>query len=203
MSYQGPKAFREAVKVLSKLPGIGEKTAQRLVLHLVRGDPQQLENISERLRQLKTEIRLCETCWGLADEAKCPICADPNRDEEMICVVEEPSDLFAIEASGRYRGVYHVLHGSLAPLDGIGPRDLKMIELLDRVKRKPPAEVVLATNPDVEGDATALYLARLLAEQNIKASRIAMGIPMGGHLQYTDQVTLGRAIVERRRFSAS
>lgn len=200
MSYQGPKVFREAVAELSKLPGIGEKTAQRLVLHLVRIDSKEVEGLSESLKRLKSQMFLCSVCFGYTDGDPCPICKDPSRDEGIICVVEDPSDLFAIERSAQYRGVYHVLHGKLAPLEGIGPADLKTAELLRRVESKPPREVVLATNPDVEGDATALYLAKLLAGKKIRTSRIAMGIPMGGHLEYTDQVTLGRAILERREF---
>lgn len=200
MSYQGPKVFREAVAELSRLPGIGEKTAQRLVLHVVRMDSKEVEGLSESLKKLKSQMSLCSVCFGYTDGDLCPICKDPSRDEGIICVVEDPSDLFAIERSAQYRGVYHVLHGKLAPLEGIGPTDLKVAELLRRVEAKPPREVVLATNPDVEGDATALYLAKLLAGKKIRTSRIAMGIPMGGHLEYTDQVTLGRAILERREF---
>ncbi|MFH1262793.1 MAG: recombination mediator RecR [Pseudomonadota bacterium] len=200
MSYQGPKVFRDAVAELSRLPGIGEKTAQRLVMHLVQAEGKRVEGLAESLKKLTSELSLCSICFGYTDVDPCPICNDPSRDAGLICVVEDPSDLFAIERSAQYRGVYHVLHGTLAPLDGIGPQDLKIDALLKRVAGNPPREVVLATNPDVEGDATALYLAKLLSERKIRASRIAMGIPMGGHLEYTDQVTLGRAILERREF---
>jgi recombination protein RecR len=202
MSYLGPKAFRDAVTELSRLPGVGEKTAQRLVLHLVRVDAKQVDSLAESLRDLKSKLTLCSVCFGYTDTDPCPVCSDPNRDAALICVVEDPSDLFAVERSGQYRGVYHVLHGTLAPLDGIGPQDLKIEPLLGRVGANRPREVVLATNPNVEGDATALYLAKLLSERGIRTSRIAMGIPMGGHLEYTDQVTLGRAILERREFGA-
>jgi recombination protein RecR len=200
MSYQGPKVFRDAVAALSRLPGIGEKTASRLVLHLVRAETKDVELLSESLKNLKSQMSLCSVCFGYTDSDPCPVCKDPSRDEGIVCVVEDPSDLFAIERSSQYRGMYHVLHGTLAPLDGIGPADLKVAELIRRVEENPPREVVLATNPDVEGDATALYLAKILGDKKIRTSRIAMGIPMGGHLEYTDQVTLGRAILERRDF---
>jgi recombination protein RecR len=202
MSYQGPKVFRDAVAALSRLPGIGEKTASRLVLHLVRTPVGEVEALTGSLANLKSGLSLCTVCFGYTDSDPCPICRDPSRDEGMICVVEDPSDLFAIERSSQYRGVYHVLHGTLAPLDGIGPAELKVAELLRRVESRPPREIVLATNADVEGDATALYLAKILGERDLRTSRIAMGIPMGGHLEYTDGVTLGRAILERREFRA-
>lgn len=202
MSYQGPRVFRQAVHEVSRLPGIGEKTAQRLILYLVRSEPGYVEGLLRALGELKTGIGLCAECHGYTDSQICPICSDPNRDSEVICVVENPTDLFAIERSGGYQGVYHVLHGHLAPLDGIGPKDLKIEPLFLRIEQKRPREVILATNPDVEGDATALYLSRLLSERGVSTSRIAMGIPMGGHLEYTDQVTLGRAIAERRTFQA-
>ncbi len=201
MSYAGPKVFRSAVSELAKLPGIGEKTAQRLVLHLSRSETGKVERLSQALRELKEKLILCSICMGLTDENPCPICNDRGRDAHLVCVVEDPSDIFAIERSGQFRGVYHVLHGRLAPLEGVGPDELKVKELLKRVKTERPREVVLATNPDVEGEATALYIAKLLAAQGVKASRIAMGIPMGGHLEYADHVTLGRALAERREFS--
>ncbi len=216
MTYQGPSVFRRAVSELAKLPGIGEKTACRLVFFLVQKDEKFVQNLALALNEVKTALELCSICFGYTDQNPCPICSvsiidggidagidsgrNHGRDSGLICVVEDPSDLFAIERSGQYQGVYHVLHGKLAPLDGVGPEDLKVSELLLRVETKPPREVILATNPDLEGDATALYLAKLLGERGIHATRIAMGIPMGGHLEYTDQVTLGRAIVERREF---
>jgi recombination protein RecR len=201
MSYRGPQAFRRAVTELARLPGIGEKSAQRLALFLVRSEGKYVQELAEALADLTRKITLCRTCFGLADTEECGICRDPARDDGLICVVEEPSDLMAVEQSGQYRGRYHVLHGSLAPLDGVGPEHLKVRELLERVKGRPVREVVLATNPDVEGEATALYVAKLLGEQGIRSSRIAMGIPMGGHLEYADQVTLARAIAERREFT--
>ena len=197
---QGPKAFRDAVAALAKLPGIGEKTAQRLVFHLVKTDAASVETMLGAIDRLKKKLRLCSNCFGYAEEEKCTICLDSTRDASMVCVVEDPSDLFAIERSGQYRGLYHVLHGRLSPLEGVGPGQLKTAELIARVEAHPPKEVILATNPDVEGDATALYFARLLSERGLATSRLAMGIPMGGHLEYTDHVTLGRALSERRQF---
>lgn len=201
MSYQGPKVFKDAVAELARLPGIGEKTAQRLVFYLVRSETSTVDKLTSAVTNLKKYLRLCEMCFGYSEEAKCAVCTEASRDHETICLVEDPSDLFAIERSGQYRGLYHVLHGRLSPLEGIGPSQLKTAELMERVKHAVPKEVILATNPDVEGDATALYFARLLAERGIATSRLAMGIPMGGNLEYTDQITLGRALTERRQFS--
>src|SRR5262249_9443556 len=137
---------------------------------------------------------------GLTDETPCPICKSPDRDQDLICVVEDPSDLMAIEKTAQYRGLYHVLHGSLSPLEGRGPKELKVAELLKRCEPKKPKEVILATNPDVEGEATALYLSKLLSEKGIPTTRIALGLPMGGHLEYADHLTVSRAIAERRHF---
>ena len=201
MSYEGPKAFRRAVEEFAKLPGIGEKTAQRLVFHLIHADPNFVKGFSGVLQDLKEKLKLCSTCCGLTEEDPCPLCCDSRRDHGLICVVEDPSHLFVIERSGQYRGVYHVLHGSLAPLDGIGPEELMVAQLLRRIAAAPPREVILATNPDVEGEATAAYLAKRLGAKGIRTTRIAMGIPMGGHLEYTDQVTIGRAIAERREYA--
>ena len=186
MSYRGPKALRRAVAALAKLPGIGERTAQRLVLHLVHAEPDYVKELTETVSRLKTEISLCSVCCGLTDTDPCEICQNPNRDQGLVCVVEEPSDLLAVERSGQFKGLYHVLHGSLAPLDGIGPDQLKIAELLRRVEKGSVREMILATNPDVEGEATALYLAKVCAKRGLPVSRIAMGIPMGGHLEYTD-----------------
>lgn len=203
MSYRGPKAFQNAISEIAKLPGIGEKTAQRLVFHLMQRDYKEASDLADAIQNIKKDLRLCSICFGYTDLDPCPICQDSHRDQGIICVIEDPSDLFAIEQSARFRGVYHVLHGKLAPLEGIGPSDLKISELFQRIEQNKPLEVILATNPDMEGDATALYIAKLLKKRNIRTSRIAMGIPMGSHLEYTDQATLGRAIVERREFASS
>lgn len=202
MSYAGPTTFRRAVAELSKLPGIGERTAQRLVFFLIHKSDGDVEALASSLRELKSMLSLCSVCSGLTDENPCLICKNPSRDAGVICVVEDPSDLFAVERSGQYRGSYHVLHGALSPLDGIGPGELRISELIKRVESSPPREVILATNPNVEGEATAIYLAKLMKERGIPVSRIAMGIPLGGHLEYADAVTLGRSISERRQFTA-
>lgn len=199
--FQGPQTLLKVVAQLSKLPGIGEKTAQRLAFFLVHAESDYVKTLASVLTDLKTNLRLCSNCCGLTDEDPCPICKDPKRQVDLICVVEYPSDLFAIERSGQFRGTYHVLHGTLSPLDGVGPDRLKVSELLRRIEASPPREVLLATNPDVEGEATALYLARQLGEKGIATSRIAMGLPMGGHLEFADQGTLARAILERRQFT--
>ncbi|MFH1016671.1 MAG: recombination mediator RecR [Pseudomonadota bacterium] len=201
--YRGPQAFLKAVAELSRLPGIGERTAQRLAFYLVDEGSDYAKALAEAIVDLKSKIFLCSVCCGLTDADPCPICRDSHRDSELICVVEDPSDQMAVERSGQFRGLYHVLHGCLAPLDGVGPEKLKVAELLKRVETKPVKEVVLATNPNVEGEATALYLARLLKERGVRTSRIALGLPMGGHLEYADQVTIGRAISERRGFSTT
>lgn len=202
-NYQGPKSFKKAVSELAKLPGVGEKTAQRLVFHLIREEAEVVDALVEAITYLKKHLNLCTLCHGYADETECVICKDVSRDHNVICLVEDPSDLFAIERSGQFRGVYHVLHGRLSPLEGIGPKQLKTEALLARVEKSLPREVILAMNPDVEGDATAMYFAKLLGDKGVPTTRLAMGIPMGGHLEYTDHITLGRALSERRKFSVT
>jgi recombination protein RecR len=196
-SSQGPVVFRKAVQALSNLPGIGEKTAQRLVFHLMKQGLDLTQNISRSILEMKQQMKLCSTCFGYTDQEKCIICTDSKRDHELVCVVEDPCDVFAIEKSGQFRGVYHVLHGTLSPLEGVGPAQLKIKEMMERFESR-PREVILATNPSVEGDTTALYISNLLKNHGVSLTRIAMGIPMGGHLEYMDQVTLARAIHDRR-----
>ena len=198
MSSQGPVVFRKAVQALSNLPGIGEKTAQRLVFHLMKQDAMLTQNISKAIVEMKQQMKLCSTCFGYTDQDKCVICLDTKRDHALVCVVEDPCDVFAIEKSGQFRGSYHVLHGTLSPLEGVGPDQLKIREMTARFQSNSPREVILATNPSVEGDTTALYISNLLKNQGITMTRIAMGIPMGGSLEYMDQVTLARAIHDRR-----
>ena len=200
MSYQGPESFRTAVKELAKLPGVGEKTAQRLAMFLVKSEARYAQALAQSILELKTRNVLCPECYSLSDDGLCTICRSVSRDRGVLCVVEDPSDLLAIEHSGYFKGVYHVLHGSLAPRRGIGPEQLKIEPLMRRATNGVTQEVILATNPDVEGEATALYLAKLFSQRKVRTTRIAMGIPMGGHLEYADQVTLGRAIEERREF---
>jgi len=191
-------ALARLVQELEKLPGIGEKTATRLALFILGADRAYAENLAEAIWAVKTETAYCRECFGLAEGELCPVCRDPQRGEELICVVEEPADQLAIERAHEYRGRYHVLHGVLAPLDGIGPEELKIAPLLERLRRNHTREVIIATNPTVEGEATALYLAKLIKPLGICVSRIAHGIPMGGDVEYVDAVTLGRAIEGRR-----
>ncbi len=191
-------ALARLVQELGRLPGIGEKTATRLAMFILGAGREYVESLAEAIWTVKTETTLCKECFGLAEGDLCVICGDPQRSVEFICIVEEPADLMAVERSHEYKGLYHVLHGVLAPLDGIGPEDLKIAPLLERLQRDGTKEVIVATNPNVEGEATALYLAKLIKSLGIQVSRIAYGIPMGGDVEYTDAVTLGRAIEGRR-----
>lgn len=181
----------------SRLPGIGPKTASRLVYHLLRAPAEQALSLAEALRDVRERMTYCQTCFNISEDPICPICQHAGRDRGLICVVEEPLDVVAIERTGEYRGLYHVLHGALAPMDGIGPDDLKIGELLARVRTEGITEVVLATNPNLEGEATGMYIARLLAPTGIRVTRLAHGLPVGGDLEYADEVTLRRAIQGR------
>ena len=183
--------------LFARLPGVGEKTAQRLAFHVLKSPPEYARDLAEALLALRVEIRLCSSCCNLTAQDPCALCLDPQRDARLICVVESVPDLLAVERTREFRGRYHVLHGTLSPLDGIGPDQLKIKELLARV----PAgldEVIVATDPTVEGEATALYLTRLLKPLGVKVSRIAQGVPTGGSLEYADQITLARALSGRR-----
>ncbi len=191
-------ALARLVQELGRLPGIGEKTATRLAMFILGAGREYVEGLAEAIWAVKTETTLCKECFGLAEGDLCVICSDPQRSVESICIVEDPADLMAVERSHEYKGLYHVLHGVLAPLDGIGPEDLKIAPLLERLRRDGTKEVIVATNPNVEGEATALYLAKVIKPLGIQVSRIAYGIPMGGDVEYTDAVTLGRAIEGRR-----
>ncbi len=186
------------VKELARLPGIGEKSAQRLAFHVLEAGPEYARALAEAVVGVVRDVRCCSSCQTLTEQDPCAICADQRRDGRIICVVEGVPDLLAIERTREYRGRYHVLHGALSPLDGVGPSDLKIRELLLRLEREPAEEVVVATNPDVEGEATALYLQKLLRPLGIKLTRIAQGVPMGGDLEYADQATLARAMTGRR-----
>ncbi len=196
MSY--PPALARVIQLLTRLPGIGEKTAARLAFFVLRGDEGYPAELADALAKLKPETRHCSVCFALTEADPCRFCEDPRRDRSQICVVEEASDLMAVERSHGYRGLYHVLQGSISPLDGRGPEQLRVAELLGRLQSGEVGEVIVATNPSVEGEATAVYLARLIKPLNIKVSRIAHGIPVGGNLEYADQVTVGRAIEGRR-----
>jgi len=186
------------VKELAKLPGIGEKSAQRLAFHILKAGPAYAGDLAAAIAGVVRDVSLCSACQTLTDRDPCPICRDERRDPRTICVVEGVPDLLAIERTHEFRGRYHVLHGALSPLDGVGPGDLKIRELLVRLEQAPVEEVILATNPDVEGEATALYLTKLLKPTGMKVTRIAQGVPMGGDLEYADQVTLARALAGRR-----
>jgi len=186
------------IEELSRLPGIGPKTASRLTYFLLRAPEPQVLALADAIRGLREGTVLCQTCFSIAEQSPCPICANPERDHGVICVVEEPLDLLAIERTRRFRGVYHVLHGALSPVDGIGPDEIKARELVERVRAGGVREVLVATNPTMEGDATAMYLARQITPLGARVTRLAMGLPVGGDLEYADEVTLGEALEGRR-----
>jgi recombination protein RecR len=193
-----PSSLQHLITDLSRLPGIGHKTAARLALYLFRAPREYTESLAANILEVKRDIGFCSTCFNLTDEDPCQICRDPNRDASVLCVVEEVGDLLALEQAGVFKGRYHVLQGVLAPLDGIGPENLRIKELLERLEEESIEEVVLAINPSTEGEATATYVAGLLRKQGVSVSQIAQGIPMGGDLKYTDAVTLKRAMDGRR-----
>ncbi len=194
-----PPSLERLIENLARLPGIGQKTAARLALYLFRAQRDYTESLAASIMAVKQDIDFCTRCFSLTDVDPCNICRDTSRDADTICVVEEVGDLLALEQAGAFRGRYHVLQGVLAPLDGIGPENLRIRELLERLHREPIREVVLAINPSAEGEATATYIAGLLGEHGVSVSQIAQGIPMGGDLKYTDAVTLKRALEGRRQ----
>ncbi|WP_027459782.1 recombination mediator RecR [Deinococcus murrayi] len=194
-----PPSLVALIRELSRLPGIGPKSAQRLAFHLFEQPREDIERLAGALLAAKSELHTCPVCFNITDAERCDVCSDPSRDQGVICVVEEPGDVIAIERSGEYRGLYHVLHGVLSPMNGVGPERLHIRPLLPRVREG--MEVILATGTTVEGDATALYLQRLLEPLGAVVSRIAYGLPVGGALEYADEVTLGRALSGRRRVS--
>jgi recombination protein RecR len=196
------------IEALSRLPGVGPKTAQRLTYHLLRAPEAEARALAAALVAVRDEVVYCETCFNISTGPQCPICADPTRDENSVCVVEEPLDVLALERTGAFKGRYHVLHGAISPMDGVGPERLRVRELLDRAAQRaragePYQEVVLATNPTLEGEATAMYLAERLANDVGAITRIARGIPVGGDLEYADEVTLVRAMQGRRAFEVN
>ena len=186
------------VEDLAKLPSIGQKTAQRLALHILRASKEDSVRLAEAIRAVKERVGLCRTCGNFSDEDPCRLCSDPQRDAALVCVVEQPGDVMAFERTGQFRGRYHVLGGALSPLDGTHPEDLRIEPLLERLRGGAVTEIILATNPNVAGEATALYLSRLLAPLGVRVTRIARGVPMGSDLEYSDQVTLARALEGRR-----
>ena len=192
-----PPALQRLIKELSKLPSVGEKTATRLAYHLIAHDRDLARSLGAALQQAAQEVRLCERCFFLSEEPLCSLCRNTSRDPSVLCVVEKPVDLVAIERGGEFKGLYHILHGLWAPLRGQGPDSMKLKELMDRVRGGSVSEVILATSATVEGDATALYIGRMLADLGIKTTRPAQGIPKGGELEYADDVTLSRAFAAR------
>ena len=188
--------IRRLVQELSRLPGIGEKTATRLAFHLVRGQRQHVLDLAQALVDVTDKIRLCSVCMNMTEQDPCTLCSDPQREAETICVVATPSDLIAIDRGGHFRGRYHVLHGLLSPLEGIGPDDIRVAELIRRLGA-PVREVIIATSPNVDGEATAMYVARAIKPLGVKVSRIATGLPVGGELEYSDQATIARALAGR------
>jgi recombination protein RecR len=190
------EALQQLIEEFSSLPGIGRKSAQRLALYILKLPRDEVVKMAKALVSVKDRIRYCSSCWNITEEDPCAICASTKRDRSIICVVEEPNDVIALEKTNEFHGLYHVLGGALSPLDGIGPEELKVRELLARVNSE-LAEVILAMNPNVEGEATTIYLTRLLKPLNVKVTRIARGIPVGGDLEFADEATLSRAIEGR------
>lgn len=186
-----------AIEELSKLPSIGRKTAQRLAIHLLKSDYDTVEKLTSAIQNLKTKLRFCNRCFNISTEDLCEICSNQKRDHTLICVVEEASDVIAIEKSNEYHGCYHVLGGVLSPLSGIGPESLHIKELFKRFESEEIQEIILALNPDTEGEATSLYLARLIKPLGVKVSRLARGLPIGGDLEFADEATIGRAVLGR------
>jgi recombination protein RecR len=186
------------IERLRSLPGVGQKSAQRLAFHILRSPDADVRALAAAIVEVKERIRLCGVCSNITDVDPCLVCADASRDRSAICVLEEPHNLVAIEKSGGFRGLYHILHGSLSPLKGIGPDDLKIPALLERLRDGTVKEIILATNPNVEGEATAVYLSRLLKPLGLKVTRIALGLPVGSELEYADEVTVGKALEGRR-----
>lgn len=193
-----PGALVRLIRELGKLPGVGPKSAQRLAFHLFEAPPEAARELAGAILEARSNLRWCEICGNVTDRERCAVCDDPTRERNRICVVGEPGDLLAIERSGEYHGVYHVLHGNLSPMNGIGPDQLHLPGLLERVKAGGIEEVILATATTVEGEATAMYAARSLQDSGVTVTRIAYGLPAGGELDYADDITLGRAIANRR-----
>ena len=191
--------IKRLVQELGRFPGIGEKTAHRLANFILRSSAEEALRLAESIREVKEKIRFCPLCFNLTEVEPCDICRDPDREKGIICVVEDPDSLMAVEESGSFKGLYHVLHGVLAPLDGIGPEQLRLKELLERISQNGIREIIVATNPSIQGESTALLITRLLKERDVAISRIALGIPVGGDLKYTDKMTLAKALEFRRK----
>jgi recombination protein RecR len=194
--YEG--VVQDLIDELGRLPGVGPKSAQRIAFHLLQADPIDVKRLVSALVEVKDKVRFCSICGNVAQEEQCRICRDPRRDAALICVVEEPKDVVAIERTREFRGRYHVLGGAISPIEGIGPDDLRIRELLARLASDDITEIIIATDPNLEGEATATYLARLLRPMGLRVTRLASGLPVGGDLEYADEVTLGRAFEGRR-----
>ena len=195
--YAGP--VQDLIDELGRLPGIGPKSAQRIAFHLLKLPVQDASRLARAIDEMKARVTFCARCFNVSEGPECEICADPRRDAHVVCVVEEPKDIVAVERTGEYRGRYHVLQGAISPIEGIGPDQLKVRELVARLEPEGITEVILCTNPNIEGEATAMYLARLLRPLGLEVTRIASGLPVGGDLEYADELTLGRALEGRRR----
>ncbi|MFC5381960.1 recombination mediator RecR [Aquipuribacter nitratireducens] len=194
--YEGVVA--DLIEELGRLPGVGPKSAQRIAFHLLQADADDVQRLADALTQVKARVRFCDVCGNVAEEERCRVCRDPRRDGSVICVVEEPRDVVAIERTREFRGTYHVLGGAISPIDGVGPDDLRIRQLMGRLASGEVTELILATDPNLEGEATATYLARLVRPMGLRVTRLASGLPVGGDLEYADEVTLGRAFEGRR-----
>jgi recombination protein RecR len=199
--FEGP--IQDLIDELGRLPGVGPKGAQRIAFHILQTDKTDVERLADALRHVAEKVRFCEVCFNISEEDRCRICRDPRRDRTSICVVEEPKDVMAVERTREFRGLYHVLGGAISPIDNVGPEDLRIRELLIRLQGDTVTEVIVATDPNLEGEATATYLSRILAPTGIRVSRLASGLPVGGDLEYADEVTLGRAFAGRRLISGA
>ncbi|MCL5094235.1 MAG: recombination mediator RecR [Patescibacteria group bacterium] len=195
-----PKNVQSLIDEFSKLPGIGPKSAQRLTFYLLRGAKKNIGELGQAVLDLKNDLKICSNCFNIAENDPCVLCGDERRDREVICIVEEPLDIIALEKTGKFEGLYHVLHGAISPVDGIGPEDLYISQLLSRVKNNGIKEIIIATNPDLEGEATAMYIHKLIEHLGIKITRIAHGLPMGADIEYADEITLSRALEGRREY---
>ena len=195
----GSETLASLIRLLARMPGIGSKTAQRLALHLLRSDDGEVAKLGQTILELKQKVGFCKSCGGISEAEKCAICTDPARNSGILCVVEEPRDVIVLENTGQYKGLYHVLHGVLSPVDGVGPEDLNLKHFAARVKANRVKEVIVATNPTVEGEATALLLAKQLASLGVTTSQLAHGLPVGSDLEYSDRLTVSRALRGRVR----
>lgn len=195
-----PRALTSLIEELCRLPGIGEKTAQRLAFFILRTPKMRVERLAQALMEVKEKVIFCSQCSGITETDPCPVCTDPSRDRSLICVVEDPSDVFLIDRTGTYKGLYHVLMGALSPLDGVGPEQLRIDTLLKRVDQGGVREIICATNSTMEGEATVLYLAKLVKPRGVRLTRLAHGLPVGGSLEYADEITLSRSLEGRRDF---